>query len=444
MHGRRFAFLLIATILAPLVVACGGPAGEAQKPTEADVDLKGPIELTLWHGQAGDQIKALEEMAADFSKTNEFGISVKVVAQGSGTQLYQKMLAAIQAGSLPDLAAAQESQVADYQKGNVVIDLDPYVNSAKNGLSKEARDDIYKPYFDINRYARYDNKLLSFPFAKSLQIMYVNDDLLKAAGATSYKTWEDFEKAARAAKKVSPDGKTTQWGWAFTTSASEFHSWVLSRGGKLISDDNKTVAWDSKEGLESLKLAQRSLNEGWAFLAKGFEHQNVFGDGKLAFVISTSTGRPFFRAAMKTPINWSIGSVPQSNPQSPKTVMFGPNIAIFKSTPEKQLAAWQFVKWFTEAPQTARWSVASAYMPVRKSAANEAVLQDAWRSNDPQGKQSFDLIPSSITEPNVPGSQEVRNVVEDMMGKVLNNKATPEDALKEAATKANAILKEKQ
>jgi hypothetical protein len=42
---------------------------------------------------------------------------------------------------------------------------------------------------------------------------------------------------------------------------------------------------------------------------------------------------------------------------------------IFKSGDRKrELAAWKFIKWFTDTAQTAKWSAKTCYMPVRKSA----------------------------------------------------------------------------
>ena len=445
MRRSTLARVLIAILLLPLVAACAGAPGPAEQPNAVDqLDLKGPISLTLWHTQTQANAKALQDLVDDFNKTNKYGITVKLEYQGTYTQLYQKNLAAIQAGTLPELAVAYESFVADYMKAEVVVDLDPYVASKKYGLSKEGLDDIFKAYLDTNRFPQFGNKLLSFPFTKSLLIMYQNDDILRELGAQSPKTWEDFEKVAKLAKKVGADGKVARWGVALIPSASTFNGWVLSRGGRLMSEDNKTVQWDGKEGLASLELVQRCTADQWCYQPKGFDYQNDFGAGKVAFVMESSTGRPFFKAAMKTPINWSIVSIPQTDPSKAKTVMYGANIAVFKTSPEKQLASWEFVKWFAEAPQTAKWSITSSYMPVRKSAANDSTLKQSWSSGDPQGKQAFDLNGTSQPEPNVRGQQDIRTVIEDAITKILTQKGSPSDSLKDAGTKAIQILKENQ
>src|SRR5213594_5237267 len=187
-----------AAILATLMLvtaACSSAAPAAQQSTEADITLSGPVSITLWHALTGAQQVAVDAMVKKFNDTNGKGITVSALNQGGYAQLYQKTLGAIQAGALPELAHAYESFVADYTKADVVIDLDPYVNSKKNGLDQASKDDIYKPYFDTNRFAQYGNKLLSFPFTKSLALLYTNEDVLKAAGIAAPKTWDEWEQA---------------------------------------------------------------------------------------------------------------------------------------------------------------------------------------------------------------------------------------------------------
>jgi ABC-type glycerol-3-phosphate transport system substrate-binding protein len=437
--------LSVLAVIALLIAACGGASTGGGSPTpaattEADLEITGPVEVTLWHALTSDPQKgALEAAVKKFNETNGKGITVKAVVQGNYTQLYQKTLGAIQAGALPEMGHAYESFVADYTKADVVVDLDAYVNSKKNGLDQASKDDIYRPYFDTNRFAQYGNKLLSFPFSKSLAVMYTNLDILKAGGIDKAPTtWQEWEQAVMKLTKKDASGKTTAYGYSGTTDASYFNAMVLSRGGKLMADDNKTVAWAGKEGLETLQMLDRLYKGGYAYTPTNFDWQNDFST-KLPFAFSSTSSRPFMAAAMKTPVNWTA-----SAPPGGKTVQFGANIAVFKSTPQKQLASWLFIKWFSDAEQTADWATKSYYMPVRKSAANNEALKTWWSTKDAQGKQAYDQIGNSVPEPNVRGQQEIRDVITNMIVSVTTGKATPEAAIKDAETKANQILKDAQ
>src|SRR5205814_1976803 len=339
-RGRRRTHmrLKLAIIAAVMVVAtaCSGAASPAPALTTADIELSGsPIALTLWHTQTGANAAALQAMVDRFNSTNGKGVTVTLQYQGSYTQLYQKNLSAIQAGALPELAVAYESFVADYMKADVVLNLDPYVKSAKNGLDQKSQDDIYKPYFDTNRFPQFGNQLLSFPFTKSLFLQYTNDDILKEIGKSAPKTWDEFEQVSTAAVKKGADGKTTRYGWAITINASNFNGWVLSRGGKLMSDDQKTVAWDQQPAIDAVTMMKRMIDNGSAYVPKGFDYQTDFGIAKVAFVQESSTGRPFFVSSFKQPINWTFTNIPQKDPGKAATGTYGANVAIIKSTPEQ-------------------------------------------------------------------------------------------------------------
>ncbi|HEV8535060.1 MAG TPA: extracellular solute-binding protein [Candidatus Limnocylindria bacterium] len=437
--------LLVTAIAALLVGACG--PGEQATPaasTDADITLSGPVQVTLWHNQTGVLAKGFNEMIADFNSTNGKGITVKAEDQSGGisyTGIYQKMLGAIQAGATPEMVVAVENQVADYAKAGAIVELDPYINSKKNGLTKESLADIYKPYLESTKYPQYGNRSLSFPFIKSLEVLYRNDDLAKELGFTALpKTWEEFEKQAKAAQKTDASGKTTRWG-SSTFSIETFLGQVVNRGGSIVKSDLSAVAFDGKEGLASLQLLERCINDGWCYIPKAFDWQDRFAEGNLLYVGATSTSIGFIIDTLKgKPLNWSVVPWPDGG-GSAKQIQFGGVVAITKSTPEKQLASWEFLKWFSDSKQTAKWASLSGYMPLRASAANDQALKDYW-TRRPQSKQAFDLIPLSVAGPSIRGYQEIRSAVDEMQTKITTKKAKAEDALRDAATKANNILKD--
>jgi len=436
----------IALIALLLLSACTEEAKPpaTPPPTGADISLSGPVAIDVWHALTGPSQQALTDLVTKFNTTNAEKITVTPRYQGSYSQLQQKSLAATQSGTLPELLIGFESFAADLARAGVVLPLDPYLASKKNGLDKPSQDDLYKAFLDGERYGQYGNQLLSFPFQRALFATYQNDSALKEINRTTPRTWAEFEDVARAATKRGTAG-TARFGWAVTVSASTFNGWVVSRGGKLISDDGKTVAWDGKEGADALRLFQKLIGEGVAYVPKGFDYQSDFAVGKVAFVQESSAFRPFIASAVKgTTVQWSIQSIPQIDSSKARTITYGPSLIVMKSTADKQLAAWLFARWLTEKDQTAEWAAATASLPLRKSAAGADPLKKAW-SADEQGKQAFDQVGTATAEPNVRGQQDVRTVIEDLLVAVASRSVPDIDkALKDAAARANAILKENQ
>ncbi|MBI3521875.1 MAG: extracellular solute-binding protein [Chloroflexi bacterium] len=413
-----------------------------QATTIADITLSGPVEITFWHSLTGANENALQALIAKFNTSNPEKITVHPIYQGSYAQAQQKTLAAVQAGTLPELSTAYAAFVSDMQKTGLVVPLDPYVASRKNGLDRASQDDLFKSFLDGERYVQFGGQLLSFPFQRAIAAMYQNDALLREINRTAPRTWSEFEDVARAATKRGPDGRAARSGWAVTLGASTFESWVVSRGGKLLSDDGRTVAWDGREGLDSLQLFQKLLGEQVAYVPKGFDYETDFAAGRVAFVHESSSFRPFLTAAMRTPVPWSLQSVPQSDATRGRTIAYGPSVVVYRSTPEKQLAAWLFVRWFSDKEQTAEWSAATAGLPLRKSASTTDALKRVW-GTDTQGKQAFDLASASVPEPNVRGSLDIRAVIEELLVSVATRPIPDLDrALKDAGARANAILKD--
>ena len=116
--------------------------------------------------------------------------------------------------------------------------------------------------------------------------------------------------------------------------------------------------------------------------------------------------------------------------------IYGASVSIPKTTPERELAAWLFVKYFTSPEVQAKWAKVSNYFPVRKSVAEG--LAEYFKEN-PAYKTAFDLLPYGKFEPPVPGYDFVRDKVGDAMAAIANG-ADVKSTLDQLTKEANDIL----
>jgi ABC-type glycerol-3-phosphate transport system substrate-binding protein len=137
---------------------------------------------------------------------------------------------------------------------------------------------------------------------------------------------------------------------------------------------------------------------------------------------------------------WRIVGLPQKDPTKPATVLYGANVALFRTTPQRQAAGWAFIKWFTDREQDVEWSITSYYMPIRRSSAENPRLKAFWDKEDPQGRQAFELSRFARPEPTVRGWQEIRPVIQKALQDVMDGKETSKNALDNAQREANQIL----
>jgi multiple sugar transport system substrate-binding protein len=450
-------------ILAACGAAATGTGGSTTQPLAA-VTFGQPVEITFWHSLSGALTKAIDDQLAKFNSSNDKKITVKSeFITGSYAGLFQKNQVALQAGTPVDVSVAYESHVAEYMRGGWNIDLDPYIKDKNLGLTKESLDDVFPNYLEGQRYPQYDNKLLSWPFAKSMLVLTVNDELLNRSGVTALpKTWTEFQAAiqkmsrgdasliidktdmAQSELNQDPTRKRT-YGWANYPSASTIYSWVFSRGGTVLDPQTKQVKWNEAAMLESFQFTEDNFKRQYAYnppRSPGSDYD--FVSNRYAFIMQSTTSRPFIRSVMKAngrdSLPWRIAMIPAKDASKPAASAFGPNVAIFKTTPLKQAAAWAFVKWWSEKDQDVEWAITSNYMPVRKSSAETPRLKGYWEKDDPQGKQAFDLLKYAKPEPNIRGSDPIRKVLEDALLSVMDGKQSSKSALEAATIEANRLL----
>jgi multiple sugar transport system substrate-binding protein/sn-glycerol 3-phosphate transport system substrate-binding protein len=219
---------------------------------------------------------------------------------------------------------------------------------------------------------------------------------------------------------------------------------VYSRGGKLISDDQKTWLFNGRQGLDSLTMHQNAIREGWGYrAAQANGDQNDFATGRAIFTLTSSSGFPFYKHAVDqgARFNWSVAIIPHATGAPPATVLYGASIAVFKSSPEKQLAAWMFLKYFSSPEVTADWSTSSGYRPVRTSALQSEVVQAAMRSSAPYGVAVNQIAQFGRPETSVRGTQDTRSYIEDAIVRVTTDLDTnPRAVLDDAARRGQQAL----
>jgi ABC-type glycerol-3-phosphate transport system substrate-binding protein len=118
--------------------------------------------------------------------------------------------------------------------------------------------------------------------------------------------------------------------------------------------------------------------------------------------------------------------------------VYGASVSLPKTTPQRQLAAWLFLKYYTSPPVQVQWSQATNYFPVRRSAA--ASLQSYFERN-PAYKTAFDLLDYSKYEPSVPGYDFVRDLVAKAMAAMLIQGVEVQGALEKLTRESNEILR---
>jgi len=401
--------LLIVAILSTVLLFASCDARRGRKTRE----------LVFWHTLTGLYKDYLDEIVDEFNSSRD---SPKVRAQSmlGYNQIYRKTKLALMSGRLPDIAVAMESMVTEYYPHGVLVDIDRLADESELA-------DYFEPVIETNRYEEFDGKLLSFPFTKSILMMYVNMDMIREAGfSRPPETWEEFIRQARAIK-----AKRGIVPYALSIDASTVDAFVFSFGGRVYDPQRKRTAFSEPAGLKTFRLIRRLAREGLAHRIN-YRSRNDrirFLRREAAFVIRSSSGRPYMSKLIADDFDWDMAMIPHGKGAKPATVLFGANVCIFRSTPGREKDAWEFVKFLTSRDVTARWGTITGYLPVRKSALRTKVFR-SFLTEAKQNARAVSNLVHARFEPKNTGWQEMRLYIEKAEGDVFEGRMTPEEAVR--------------
>jgi len=470
---RRTRVLLVAVILiASMLLGACAKATKVPAPTEAPVATEAPVvteapteapaevdpwadvvpakEIVWWHQHTGSKREAsIAKIVEDFNNTNEYGIKVTAEYAGSYNDIFNKMLPILNTPDVPDVVVGYQNQVATYQLANAMFDMNELINHPKYGLTKEEQDDFFPGFFAQDVFSLFGGQRLGLAPNRSMEVLYYNQDWLTELGYDGPPTTPEQFKEMACKAAVTPfsgatAGAASPTGYELSIDTSRFASWTFAFGGDMFDYTANQFTLNSDAAVQAWTFIQSLFADGCARLVtENYGDQTDFGNGTLLFTVGSSSGLPYYGdavAADGTPFKWSVAAIPHTTPDPVQNV-YGASISIPKSTPERELAAWLFVKYYTSADVNAEWAKASGYFPVKQSVATK--FQDIFDA-DPAYKTAFDLLKFGKFEPPVPGYDFVReNVVEPVMSSIVDDPTADVKALLDAANiEANKILAE--
>ena len=426
------ALLTLPTLLTLLTLSMAGcdcRGGASFKPIDSAAAV-------FWDRQTTESAELLRALVEQFNAGRTGALPIKLEYLGGYTDIFRKVSASIQAKTLPSMAVGYQSMTAEYVQAGAVAPLDTFIKDRKGGLTESDLADFFPVAIETNKYPEFGDKMYSFPFCKSVPMLYFNKAVLGKAGiAQPPKTWDEFLTQCRKVKEATGDAA-----YAISVDCSTVTAMIFSRGGEVVS--GKAPLFDSPQTIKTFELLATLMREETAYqISPGtYDDEAAFAQDQVAFIIRSSSGRTSVKTLMKGNLDrWGMAVIPQEDPANPRTVLFGPNINVFNTTPEQQHAAWEFVKFFTSPDISVKWALGTGYLPIRKSAANNPLMQRFWAEWE-YNRAAFDCLPYARTEPNLAGWQEVRSLVEKTEAEVLSLLKSPPEAAQELQREAGAVL----
>lgn len=361
--------------------ACGGPdtsGGGSGNQTGATTNAAGPDfsgvtpakSITFWSNHPGNSEAVTNEIIKAF--TAKEGIEVKLVTAGSNyEEVSQKFQAAQAGGQLPDIVVFSDVWWFRYFMQDSIIPLTNALKAAEVDTS-DYREGLFADY-------QYKGSQWAVPWARSTPLFYYNKSHWKAAGLEDRapKTWAEFAEWAPKLKSANPSLQAVYEHPAL----ADYAGWTLQNilwgyGGGWSKKDDWTITCDADESVAALKYVQDSVyKDKWAAvasksatddLAAGAISATLGSTGSLVGLQKTTAGK----------FEIGVGFLPGGPAsQSPVCPTGGAGVGIPKKiSKENQLAAAKFIGFLTNPENTIKMSLATGYMPVRKSADTASLL----------------------------------------------------------------------
>ena len=436
---------IVLSLTAAIALALGLLAipADAQSDPWANVDPSNQT-LVFWHNHTRNRQDALQAIVRTFNESNPYGITVTQETQGSYADIFRKMLGLLGTPEVPDLVVAYQNQAATYQLSDALVDMTSLLQSPKWGLSAEEQADFFPAFFQQDVFPLFDNARLGLAPNRSMEVLYYNRDWLAELGYDEPpSTPEAFKEVACKAVHTpfsKADGSGAM-GYQLSLDASRLASWTFAFGGDVFDYETRQYAYDSDGAQQAMAFLQDLYAEGCARpVAERGGAITDFSTGRLLFSSASSSGLPFVRAAVDAgaKFDWSVAPLPHTTP-TPVMNVYGASVSMPKSTPERELATWLFIRYFTSPEVQAGWGQVANYFPVRQSAAQR--LGDYFERHAAY-KTAFDLLPYSHHEPPVPGYDFVRAMAEEALAAIFAQGRDVAKTLARLNEDANVSLRE--
>ncbi len=375
----------------------------------------GPTKVTFWQylgdGPGG---ALLNTLATEYNKSQT---KFEIVPQhvGSFQDVQVKTVAALRGGGLPTMATIDNGFFTRLALGGQLAPMDEFVDA----LPKTTVQDFYPTAWD---YGDVKGQRLGLPWMSSSLVVFYNVDAFRAKGLNPPRTWDDFNKAARALSSRAAKGVIMLTdGWIFG-------SIVSSRGGNLLTADNKPD-FAGAGTLETLQFLY-DLSKSNALISRTFAESNFaivdFLRTKAFMTVVPSSAYPLTKPYS---VAFEIGAVALPG----KTLAGEAQIVVFKNAPQDaQKGAFDFWQYLTRPENIARFSKEAYYVPVRRSALKN--MGDFATTGIM--KEAISGFERAYNPPHLIEYQDWRRALEDQLERSLKGGVDPAKALAEAQRQA--------
>ncbi|MGE0877168.1 MAG: ABC transporter substrate-binding protein [Acidimicrobiia bacterium] len=422
-------------------------------PVKALDSVTTPVQITVWHGMNQALEIALQKLT-DRYNTSQTKVKVTLANQVGYKETFNKYRTAA-AGDRPNVVQIEDVSLQAMIDSQTVIPVQSCIDAENYSTSDYA--DRVLAYYTVG------GALWPMPFNVSNPVLYYNTKAFEKAGLDPTKPPKTLEELRTMSEQLVKSG-AVKYGLALDTSTDAGGPWFLeqwfAKAGQFFADNDNgrsgratKVLFDNDFGNQLISFLQTMVKDGLA-VNVGRNPQSI--DTLLKLVDKTQPAGMTINTSAALGAVYSIvesgqypdvglGVAAMPGPTGDGNVLVGgASMYIVKGKTDQQTAAsWDFIKFLTGAQQQAEWSVATGYVPIRKSSVDDPAVKDQWAKR-PGFKVPYDqLITGKSTASTVGAILGPNNQIRETLQKALDaiyGGSDVKSTLADAAKTANSAL----
>ncbi|KAM3099327.1 ABC transporter substrate-binding protein [Phormidesmis sp. 146-35] len=406
------------------------------------------IQLTLWQGVNPPPNRDVLQKLVDKFNQQHSDIQVESIYVGQGDQQMPKILAAVVGNAAPDMLWFAPMLTGQLVELDALRPLDDFL------ATSPLKGELDRALFET---MNYQGQNWSIPFSTNNVGIYYRPSLFKAAGITELpQTWDEFRQVARRlTRDTDSDGRVDQHGMLLPLGKGEWSvfTWLpfmWSGGGELIektavqsgTPDNtgsvikEDVTIVNKGAIAALQFWRDLIQDGSAILSqpeRGYEL-----DGFLAGKVAMQISGPWTLGQLQaTKTDFGVMPIPSGTRQA--TAIGGENLFLFKSTPDRERAAFTFAEYvMSEAFQT-EWAIGTGYLPINLKSRESAAYQE-FKAKQPAVDVFLNQAKYGRSRPIFPGYNRISDNLGRAIEATLMGRSSPDQSLKSSQERLDLIF----
>lgn len=411
--------------LAALAMLGGGQASAQAKTT---INVQYPL------GFIFDKVFA--QLKTEFEKANPDVAVNYLPAYKEYEDAAQTALRQAITKQLPDVALQAINLQRLFVDRKIAVDLTPFIAKEKDWTGQGFSSSMMA----LGTYA---GKPYGLAFAASTPIIYVNDDLVRKAGGDPEHfptTWDGIFELSNKIAKLGNDDIGLFYSWAITGNWM-WQALVFSHGGRMMSADEKTIAFNQEPGKKAIELLGRMVREAGMPDLTPEASRAAFFAGKLGIWTESTSLLRVADEGVAGKFKWRTARFPVPGPDA-KLPTGGAAAMMFATDPAKQAAAWKYMKFITGPVGATIMVKGTGYMPPNALPANDPAMLKSYYQEKPNYLTSLSQQPYMTAWYAFPGENNLKiiQVIKDRLQTVVDKSATPDAALAGMAADVGKLL----